>query len=433
MRAHETLVLRRTLIAALALGLLAGPLGGLGFAESYVPECQHAWWQPRHGMPSSFEGMPAQPTVLLPALWAQVEGVAPGGEVYDALTVLVKPLDSEATEPVAGELGVGVLGDLPLPGFDPSGVSMLRRQLYWRATAPLAPGTYEATLTVAEPPEGYGWECYYEAFDRKVTFQIPAEPPPAPTLAVTAKLTLSPWPWPEYGTDCEAPNVAACDDAPGVCCWYVDEEPNFYTFAAEVVPSGLAVGGPANYVLRVRTDSVEGGSPKIGYWHPVADGKAIVRSGSFRPAPYQLPWPKEPELCVEAELWNLATDTSAATTQVCVPTDSPEPVPLPPLACDAKTCGLVEVGAPVEPAEPGPEDPAEPGPEAITEPSAEPGPEPGPEADAADSSTATPDPEGSRSPGASGCTGAPGGSALLALASLAALSWRRRRGLHGRP
>ncbi len=402
-----------------AVGLM-GPLAGVAGAETVATTCKASWWVPGLALPASFTGMPAQPTVLLPAVWAEVEGVPPGGEALYGLEVVVKAVGGG---PVEGELGVGVVEPLPEATGGPA---FLPRQLYWRPSGALAAGSYEATVTVAPPPEADdSWDCYYQGFERSVTFEVAAEAVVPATLDIEARLTVRDGAVVKYGTECTRADAVACEGAPEVCCWHEHGAGARYGFEATVTPSGLAAGGPYHHLLTIRKDPLVGiVGVQVEHRHPVSDGVPVVLESGFTLSSKAFEWPSVDEFCVEAELTNLALGEVVAAGKVCAPSASPQrDEPLPPLVCERKGCDAALHGEPVEPEVPGPEEVAEPGPEATAEPV-------GPAGDvvAGDDTTTTPDAEGGRSGRGGSCAGGgAAGGALVASAAGGLLAWRRRR------
>jgi len=324
-------------------------------SETAVAPCHGVWWwEVQPNLPLTFEGMPAEPVLLLPVRW--------GGSMTSAAQAPLEAISAVVTspggEPIAGTLGVGFAE--VLDPFDALGGFDLATQVYWRPTAPLEEGTHEVQVAVQGSPDSPQYAgCRFSSFERLVTFEVVSEPAAAPTLVAEASVILAFDPRLWHGAACDQPGAEPCRDYPDICCGYVSEERRRAVFTNSVVATGLSVGGSYHYTLTIRRDPLplSASSPlQNTREYPVVAGTPVTHAQSTSLSPSgRLP----DELCVRATLKSIAMDAEVATVTACVASDEYElGPPLGPPVCSFAECQVAAGDAPdvadERPDEPGP-------------------------------------------------------------------------------
>jgi hypothetical protein len=420
---------RQAAVIAATLALVSGLVSAPASAETMEAQCRADWWTKATPFSATFDGLTAQPTIPLPAVWSQNwSGGAPDPATTPELEVVVRDGQPNA---IAGTLGTGFDLGLAAAAYTGATSRRLERTLWWRPSADLAPGTYEISITCGVPAlTSDNAECYFQEFTATLSFTVAAQPPPAPTL--TAKATLarvySDTLVYQTGAQCAAnPNATACADEPTVCCAW--SEAPAVEFATEATVAGLTATKAYEYALLIERDALK--SP-TAYDHelinPVADQSPVTRESRYRPAPFERPFPNG-FFCIDATLRDLTTGVDVATVQECAFASGLDSVKLAPPTCDPVACA-----AAADPAAPGPDPTPDAGPEPTPDSSPDASAEPTP--DVAINTDAAPLPfDASPASGkqSSGCDATPASNTLPSLALLLgalAIARRRRKPAH---
>lgn len=417
---------RQPALAAVTLFAITCLAAAPADAETVESKCRADWWKKLSAFSASFDGLSANPTVPLPAVWSQhwTSG-APDPATTPELEVVVR---DGASNEVAGTLGTGFdLGPAAGSYQDATG-HRLKHMLWWRPAADLAPGTYDVSITAGVPAfTSDNVECYFQEFAATLSFTVAAQPPPAPTL--TAKATLSR----VYsdtlvyqaGAQCASTaNTTTCANEATACCAW-SEAPEV-ALATEVEVTGLAAASAYEYALFIARDPLKGPTAYDDELvNPVANQSPLTRESRYRPAPFEPHFPSG-YFCIDATLRDLTTGTDVATVQECAFASGLDSVKLAPPACDPVACTAAADPAPPDPGpEPTPDAGPEPTPDAGPDATAEPTPDTAitPDADAIPFDAT---PAGGKQ--STGCGATPTSDTLPALTLLlAALALTRRR------